>query len=342
MNVILDVFQQFRHIIQRKLFSRKVNTDNYLSVLDGWRGISILLVLTAHLLPLGPSSFKLNSTAGPMGMALFFSLSGFLIAHFFINKANIKTFIIRRTFRIVPLSWLYLMIALPFIQAPLETYFGHFFFYANWPPMKLQSITSHFWSLCVEMQFYLGIAILYFIFGKKSLFIVVILGFLVTLNRINDGVYIAINTYYRIDEILAGVLLALIYHGQLGSIARQLLEKSNPFWILPFFIISCHPESLWFNYFRPYLAVWLIGSTLITPKFYIEKVLKSNILIYIASISYALYVIHPLLTHTWLGSGEKVEMYMKRPLLFLVLLLLAHLSTFYYEKYFINLSKRLN
>ena len=41
----------------------------HLGVLDGWRGISILLVLAAHLLPLGPKAWRLNETAGPMGMA---------------------------------------------------------------------------------------------------------------------------------------------------------------------------------------------------------------------------------------------------------------------------------
>ena len=39
-------------------------------ILDGWRATSILLVLGAHLLPLGPKVLQLNDTAGAMGMAL--------------------------------------------------------------------------------------------------------------------------------------------------------------------------------------------------------------------------------------------------------------------------------
>jgi peptidoglycan/LPS O-acetylase OafA/YrhL len=72
--------------------------------LDGWRGISILCVLAAHLLPLGPKAWQLNATAGPMGMALFFTLSGFLITHFLLNHAGVLDFLIRRFFRIVPLA----------------------------------------------------------------------------------------------------------------------------------------------------------------------------------------------------------------------------------------------
>src|SRR5256885_9231134 len=51
-------------------------------VLDGWRACSILLVLGAHLVPLGPHWMALNDTAGAMGMALFFTLSGYLITSF--------------------------------------------------------------------------------------------------------------------------------------------------------------------------------------------------------------------------------------------------------------------
>jgi hypothetical protein len=45
---------------------------------------------------------------------------------------------------------------------------------------------------------------------------------------------------------------------------------------------------------------------------------------------------------TWLGSGEDLEKYIKRPLLFMVLFALAHLSTFYYEKQWIALGKKLS
>src|ERR1700720_3445780 len=53
--------------------------DHGVPALDGLRAMSIILVLAAHLLPLGPKVLHLNSTAGPMGMSLFFALSGYLI-----------------------------------------------------------------------------------------------------------------------------------------------------------------------------------------------------------------------------------------------------------------------
>ena len=69
--------------------SRAGGGDNRLFVLDGWRAISILLVLATHLLPLGPKRLQLNVTSGTMGMSLFFTLSGFLITQQLHARRNV-------------------------------------------------------------------------------------------------------------------------------------------------------------------------------------------------------------------------------------------------------------
>ena len=48
-----------------------MRSNDRLTVLDGLRAISIVLVLATHMLPLGPKSLRLNETAGAMGMSLF-------------------------------------------------------------------------------------------------------------------------------------------------------------------------------------------------------------------------------------------------------------------------------
>jgi len=97
------------------------------------------------------------------------------------------------------------------------------------------------------------------------------------------------------------------------------------------------------NYLRPYLAALLVGVTLYQKDLKINRYLSMKVFIYIAGISYALYVIHPILLQTWLGSGEdKIIEYLKRPLLFIVLFLAAHASTFYYEKHWISLGKAIS
>ena len=107
--------------------------------------------------------------------------------------------------------------------------------------------------------------------------------------------------------------------------------------------MSAHPDGGIVNYFRPYIALLLIGSTLFADKTtWYSDWLNGRILFYIASISYALYMIHGGLMDSWLGQGERLEKYLKRPLLLAATFALAHISTFYYEKHWINLAKRLN
>lgn len=309
-------------------------------VLDGWRGLSILFVLAAHLLPLGPKAFQLNATAGPFGMALFFTLSGFLITSFLIHRPSVADFLIRRLSRILPLAWLTALIALIWVNASPEMWAANFLFYANWPPMQLTEVLSPYWSLCVEMQFYFGVALVFLVAKERGLRLLPFLSFAVTLFRLYQGAPVAINTYYRVDEILAGCWLALAYNGYYGERGRWLIGASNPYLLVCLFAISCHPDSGFMNYLRPYLAALLVGWTLVNPTAKPCRILSGSFLTYIATISYALYLIHPLLAHSWLGSGETLEKYIKRPFLFLVLFALAHFSTFYYERRFTDWAKQ--
>ncbi len=321
--------------------------------LDGWRGISILLVLATHLLPLGPKILQINAMTAAMGMALFFSLSGFLMTTFLLHHTSITDFLIRRFFRIIPLAWLYIAITLFISNSTSEVWVAHLLFYANWPPMRLLDITAHFWSLCVEIQFYAGIALLVSILSKRGLLLIPLICIAFTSYRYTNNVYIAINTYYRIDEILSGSCLALlynyIYNHKQGALNIKLFKQSNQIvisliqmLIFLLFLSSCHPEGQWMNYFRPYLAAILVGTTLMNSNSKLSKVLDNRFLVYIATVSYALYIIHPILGETWLGEGDKIVKYSKRPLFFIALFILAHISTFYFEKRFINIGKKLS
>jgi len=318
-------------------------TQRYPS-LDGWRGLAILFVLAGHLLPLGPKSWQLNSAVAATGMVIFFNLSGFLITSLLLHNRNITQFLIRRLLRIVPLAWMIIFLTLVWWQAPFSAYFPHLFFYANWgTPMALTAPTSHFWSLCVEMQFYIGIAGLVFLLRGKSFYCIPLLALSFTALRWHDGVGIAINTYYRADEILAGGFLALLYFKR-DILCNKWLQYAPPLVFLPLVILSAHPNGGFVQYLRPYLSMLLIGSTLFHPERHPKttSLLNNKFLLYTATISYALYVIHGGLRYTWLGEGDKIIRYLKRPLLFFTTFVLAHFSTFYYEHYWIQLGKKIN
>ena len=313
----------------------------HLTVLDGWRGISILLVLAAHLLPLGPKPWQLNEAAARFGMAIFFTLSGFLITRLLLADTKITDFLIRRFLRIVPLAWLAMAIAFPLTDVATSSYLPNFLFYANLPPIRLTAVASHLWSLCVEMQFYLAVAMIVLVAGARGLLLLPLLAIAVTVLRVVDGAYLDIVTWHRVDEILAGVTLALIFSERLGAAAVRVLARCNVYWLLPLAAITCHPDAGFMNYLRPYAVAMLVGSTLYAPPASARAVLSSRILKYLATISFALYVIHGILMETWLGKGDLLVKYAKRPLLFALTFALAHLSTFHYEARWIALGKRL-
>jgi len=314
----------------------KPQGDQRLAVLDGWRGLSILAILACHLLPLGPKAWHLNDAAGPLGMALFFTLSGFLIARFLLEQNSVLDFLIRRFVRIVPLAWLYMIVMLTVYGS--THYASHMLFVANLLPDQLVVGIGHLWSLCVEVQFYAAIALLVAIFGKRGLYVLPAVCLSVTIHRVTRGAYADINTLLRVDEILAGSTLALAFaHGRIPRLNRYMLAS-----VFVAFLISCHPSFGAANYARPYLAALLVGSTLVAPPRAVATVLESATLRYVAEISFALYVVHPSLAATWLGEGDKWVKYLKRPLLFAAAFALAHLSTRYYERPFIELGRQLS
>ena len=311
-------------------------------VLDGWRGISILLVLAGHWLPMPPYSWLLNESVAASGMAMFFILSGFLIANLLLHNQNIFVFLTRRFLRIIPLAWLVLVFALTLENATSHQWISNFLFFANWPPMGLTGSTAHFWSLCLEMQFYVAIAVLVAILKKRAFYLVPIICIAVTVNRVYHGADLAINTYYRVDEILAGSWLALLYNSDRQWIKTAIGKIYTPL-LLVLLVASANEHFGFLTYLRPYIAMLTIGSTLFALKqHWWIPILKTRFLFYIASVSYAVYVVHGVLTHTWLGQGATtLEKYAKRPLLIAATFILAHFSTFYYEKHWIALGKKI-
>lgn len=316
---------------------------NRFSVLDGWRGISILAVLACHLLPLGPKSLMLNEMAGPVGMSLFFTLSGFLITQFLLTHDSVLDFLSRRFFRIAPLGWLACLVAVVWSNSPPEAYVSHFLFVANRMQGHLTEVGSHLWSLCVEVQFYATIALVFAAGGRRALYLVVPACLAITANRVVHHAYVNIDTFLRVDEILAGAILALAHADKLGKWPARLLSSVNCYVLLALLLVCSHPASGPMNYLRPYVAAMLVGATLYAPPQAFARILNSRVLFYIATISFALYVVHHFLAYLPIfNSDNKTLKYAMRPVLFGVSFLLAHLSTFYFERPLIEFGKKLS
>lgn len=309
----------------------------HFAVLDGWRALSILFVLAGHWLPLGPAHWQMNAAIAASGMALFFSLSGFLITHILLKDDRVAPFLLKRVARIVPLAWAAIIVIFLLWDEGRHNVLANFLFVANLTPDKLMPGGHHLWSLCVEMQFYVFVALLVFVGGRRALYGLPLLCAAVTLLRIVDDQIISIVTWHRVDEILVGACIALWWQHRAET---ERLQTGIRAWIpvaaLACLIASANPHLGELGYLRPYFAGLAVAGSLVAFPTSLNHIFVSRPTSYVARISYAVYVFHGCLAETWLGGKEAdtLTRYILRLPLALVTWLLAHASTYYYEALF--------
>lgn len=157
------------------------DTGRHVQVLDGLRGIAILLVLLFHYWQLSfwaipipglPSQYNLEFVqyAGYLGVELFFFISAFCLfyphAKVMFGQGRVPTvkhFFYRRAIKIVPSYLLALLILGVFFSDlyPVTYQHGvfadlglHLIFLHDLAPESRSSFDGVFWSLAVEVQFY--------------------------------------------------------------------------------------------------------------------------------------------------------------------------------------------
>jgi peptidoglycan/LPS O-acetylase OafA/YrhL len=139
--------------------------------LDGFRAISISLVILSHLIlrrfiPLPPGTLMDPAQTGILGVRIFFIISGFLITYLLLKEreatgdVSLKAFYIRRVLRIVPVFYGYLLVLVllnkPFDLNITALDFAHTaLFVQNFTLASASWFTGHSWSLGVEEQFYI-------------------------------------------------------------------------------------------------------------------------------------------------------------------------------------------
>jgi peptidoglycan/LPS O-acetylase OafA/YrhL len=130
----------------------------HLDYLDGWRGVSIFLVLAGHF-TLIPTIHGHDFYTARAGVEFFFVLSGRLMANIlFINRITIPQFYWRRFARIFP-ALLWLVFALLVIrEISISDAVLALTFTVNYVPPS--EPLEHVWSLCVEEHSYIILSII--------------------------------------------------------------------------------------------------------------------------------------------------------------------------------------
>jgi peptidoglycan/LPS O-acetylase OafA/YrhL len=173
-------------------------TSQRLTALDGLRGVAILLVMGFHYF-YHLESFYYKSTLYPygetfsnvvifkygyMGVELFFIISGFVIAMTLESSKSLLDFAIRRFVRIWPaliVSAIVTFFLLNWSDAPFaltrRQFWPNFLPSLTLTPTSLWSglfpkvdfVTGVYWSLVVEIRFYMIALVLYWLFARQNL-----------------------------------------------------------------------------------------------------------------------------------------------------------------------------
>jgi len=343
-------------------------------ILDAWRGVGILFVIAHHMFYFHWSVFRdfyvahatsgiveellwrldqwlvwFSERSGPLGVKLFFVVSGYIITRLMLEEESrrgslsLYAFYVRRVFRILPAYLAYIALVAGFAAlgwAPLSgaDAAGALAFACN-TGVSCGWQVIHTWTLAVEMQFYLLWPLVFVVLPNRlrENFLAGLIGVLITLSAFEVGL-----AGGWIDN---GASFACIALGALYAVSgnfREFLERRGPA-ALVLGILAV--VLLWFFHWSVAAHVLyraLIPLVVVTAVFFAYRfntLAESRAVIalsYVGLISYSLYLWQQVFAAP--SDNYTAPSFLQYPILMFVF---AVLSYFFIEKPFIRFGKRL-
>jgi len=296
-------------------------------VLDGVRGISILLVLIHHTEFIKPISFSIL-TGGYLGVDIFFVLSGFLITSLLVEEIEMtgtlsfRRFYMRRVLRLLPAVGAVLLFSaavgavVGFDRLGLTGWrvlsiVGYF---TNWVRAYETPhlwFLSHFWSLAIEEQFYLVwpfvlFALLRSGMSRRAVLLTVtllILASVVWMAALHSSGATTLRLYTgsdtRAHSLLVGCWFSLALHW--GYLKTELAKRYQPFVHIGMIVLFTAAFKLWIgnpilywggSFIVAVCAGLMILGLVTSDHNRLSAVFSHPVLLWLGKRSYGLYVWH--------------------------------------------------
>lgn len=306
-----------------------------LAYLDGLRGVAILLVISYHYFsrfashparPYPYDSFwagNLLFVNGHYGVQLFFAISGFVIALTLVRSRTPAEFFVRRLARLLPAMMVCSVLTLLFINhypdyfnASLQDLLPSWTFIDGdvwewiFPGTKFEWIDGAYWSLFVEVRFYLIACLVYFLFKDRFLEALTFVTFLSSFLHASLGFfqlrrYAEIFSWIFLSGYMPWFLLgASAYAVHIGRIRLGLVMAGVSELIIVAASVKGHSLSAVFVSFA------LLGLFVAIRRWrFIEKLVSASMLRVVGVASYSLYLLHQNIGVTLIGViGRRFEL----------------------------------
>jgi len=325
--------------------------------LDVLRAVAVLSVVVSHVTPLlfvewssNRDIFRWLIYLGPVGVDIFFALSGYLIGGIVLRMitqfdefAVVRRFWMRRWLRTLPAA--YVSAVVVWLVAPpldVQSYVASMLFVGTVNPAKVTSELLFWWSLAAEELFYLVLPLLVYIIIKKHsalhtfLISLVVIGVSAMLARAvllmvsDESLWRNINLvpYARLDSMIWGVLMVWV-----RNYRPQWFMRLVQFGFAPGMAIFAAGVTLLVDQQRWDAMAMFIGHTVVVigasllipvceslPPF--RWALLNRICSGIALVSYSAYLYHGMIVtmlERWFGSATSWPMLAGLLLLYMVI-----------------------
>jgi peptidoglycan/LPS O-acetylase OafA/YrhL len=292
---------------------------------------------------------------------------------------TLKSFYIRRFLRIFPIYYLTIIITtvlfgFELLKDNLPYLYSYTInIYWTFHPNTQGGLVDHFWSLAVEEQFYLIWPLLILFIPRKALSktllavttIAIVTRSILYINHFDDFP-IFIFTLSCFDALGLGALLAYLHIYNPKALERLLSKKIAFLWLVGLFIFIIvyngyiKPNSLRFfnilflRLLYSIICFFIVGKAIKGFRGFVKKVLEQRFIVYLGKISYGMYLFHyglkELLSSDIVINSRLINLrigslFQGNPYLFLfagflILVLVATLSWYLFEKPINNLKHR--
>lgn len=305
-----------------------------LAFIDTLRGIAVLSVLLQHVL----EQVVLNHAAGDyyrifhnavgeyfnfgrFGVVLFFFVSGFVIPNSFTNSsAPIRDFAISRFFRLYPAYWVSIAVVLFIAPAfegktfPLSQVLANITMLQMF--MNIQNLNIGYWTLAVELIFYVGCIALFAIGLLKARWTAICIVIAASLTAIVAFPFVKGHLVWGLLELMLD-LTAMF----LGKVVRDAVIAERLQWrhvavctlLYVLYAAACAYRRYGVDYQDNFFSAYGMGAAYIAAAFVFLAFAAlgergaSGVLSFVGRISYSVYLMGPyvlVIILQYLGTGQ--------------------------------------